>query len=251
MSDDRQVILPRGGDKMGHMKRYLMPKYWPIPRKGEVFVTRPRPGPHSILSSMPLQVIVRDLLGYAEGAGEARRILRAGKLMVDGKVRKDPNFPVGLMDVVGIADTKEHFRVSVNRNGLFLEKIAKAHAGSKLCRIEGKNTLKGGKVQLNLHDGRNLLLKKDAYKVGDSLLISVPEQRIIRHFSLAKGAHGLIIAGRNMGVDGKVAGVKHRKGMMEKATITLTSGKKEIQTLKKYVMVGEFALPQKRIDLGV
>ena len=171
--------------------------------------------------------------------------------MVDGKVRKDPNFPVGLMDVVEIPDTKEHFRMTVNRNGLFLEKISKTHSDSKLCRIEGKKTLKGGRFQLNLHDGRNVILKKDAYKVGDSLLISLPEQKIVRHFSLAKGVHALIIAGRNIGTEGRVGEIKQRKGMMEKSTITLTSGKKGIQTLKEYVMVGEFSAPQKRIDLGV
>lgn len=236
---------------MGHMKRYLMPKYWPLSRKGKTFVARPRPGPHPMLMSMPLQVIVRDCLGYAEGAGEARSILKAGKVLVDGKARKDPNFPVGLMDIVEIPDTKEHFRVGVNRSGLFLERISGSHAGSKLCRIEGKRTLKGGRTQLSLHDGRNVLLRKDAYRTGDSLLLSLPGQKIIRHFSLARGARGLVIAGRNMGIQGRVGEIRQRKGMMEKSTITLVSGKREIHTLKEYVMVGEFAAPQKGIDLGV
>ncbi len=237
---------------MGHMKRYTMPTYWPLPRKGNKFVIRPSPGPHSATMSMPLQVILRDVLGYAHNAGEVRKILTSGKIMVDKKVRKDPGFPVGMMDVIEIPDAKGYFRVMVNRNGLYLKKIPKAQADKKLCRIEGKKSIKGGKTQANLHDSRNVLLKKDAYKVGDSLLISLPEQKILKHFPLAKGAHALIIAGRNMGSEGRITSIKQSRGMMEKSTVTLVSGKREIQTLREYVMAGEVAVPQKKeIDLGV
>ena len=29
---------------MGHLKRYAMPKFWPLPRKGKTWVVKPLPG---------------------------------------------------------------------------------------------------------------------------------------------------------------------------------------------------------------
>jgi small subunit ribosomal protein S4e len=229
-----------------HLKRYAMPGYWPLPRKARTFVIRPRPGPHKLDRSIPLQVVLRDVLGHAESAADARRMLNAGRLLVDGKPRKDPAFPVGLMDVIEVPDAGEHLRVSVNRKGLFLERITKAAAGCKLCRIEGKTTLKGGRAQIALHDGRNLVLAKDAYAVGDSLLISVPDQKVLKHFTLSKGSHAFILAGRNMGVQGVVSEIRQRKGMMGKSTVTLTAGKRQIPTLREYVMVGETSVPERK-----
>jgi len=45
----------------------------------------------------------------------------------------------------------------------------KSDAEWKLCRIQNKTIVKGKKVQLNLHDGKNKLVEKDEYKTGDVL----------------------------------------------------------------------------------
>ena len=52
---------------------------------------------------------------------------------------------------------------------IFYEKI---DAKWKLHRIENKTIVKGKKVQLNLHDGRNIIVGKDEYKSGDVLKIT-------------------------------------------------------------------------------
>ncbi|RLJ09646.1 MAG: 30S ribosomal protein S4e [Candidatus Aenigmatarchaeota archaeon] len=224
---------------MAHMKRYTIPKFWPVSKKENKFIVTPRPGPHPKHRSIPLKIIIRDILKYAENSREVKKILNEGKIMVDKKVRKEPGFPVGLMDVIEIPDTHEHFRVTVNSKGLTLEKISKTEAGVKLCRIQGKTTVKGGLTQLNLHDGRNILTKSKSYKVGDSVLISLPDQKILKHFSLAKGADAMIIAGRNVGVKGKIKDIQERKTMLERSIVTIESKNKEIKTLKDYVMVGK------------
>ncbi|MGB1660494.1 MAG: 30S ribosomal protein S4e, partial [Candidatus Poseidoniaceae archaeon] len=61
-------------------------------------------------------------------------------------------------------------------------RISAKEAAWKVCRIEGKTTIKGGRTQLNLHDGRNLLVddpSKDAYATGDSLKMNLPDQKIL------------------------------------------------------------------------
>lgn len=226
---------------MAHMKRYRMPKEWPLSRKERVWVVRPRPGPHNLGKCIPLQVVLRDVLGFAETAKEARRILSAGKVLVDRVARKEPGFPVGLMDSIEIPELKKHFRVTVNENGLVLEEAPQAEAGKKLCRIKGKTTLKGGVQQLNLHDGRCILTgKKESYRPGDSLLLQLPEQKLLKHFKMGKGANALVIAGKNIGLRGRIAEVRNKETMLEKSVVILDVGKgKTLETLKDYVLVGE------------
>ena len=213
--------------------------------KKETFIIRPCPGPHPLNRCMPLQVVVRDVLGLAETASEARQILNAGKVMVDKKVRKNPKFPVGLMDIIETSDAGKHYRVNVNAKGIFIEEIKAGEAGEKLCMITGKKTLKGGKEQLNLHDGRSMLLPgkegKDGskYKVHDSVVISLPKQEIVRHYRMEKGSHVFIFSGNNMGIRGTIVEDKRRKSMTEKSTVKIKSDGKEIETLLDYVFVGK------------
>lgn len=218
-----------------------MPEFWPVPRKAKVYIAAPMPGPHPKQGCIPLKIIVRDVLKLAETAEEARKILNSGKIMVDKKVRKEPNFPVGLMDVFEVPELHIRCRVNMEKKGLGLEKIKEEETSSKLCRIVGKTTIKGGTAQLNLHDGRNIMIKTGSYRVGDSVLIEIPGQKIIRHFSMKKGEPCMIIAGRNKGVKGSIKDIKERKSMLEKSTVKIESEKgKEIETLKEYVMVGVY-----------
>jgi len=218
-----------------------MPKSWPVSVKKEKFIIRPSPGPHPLKRCIPLQLVLRDILGIAETASEARKILNMGKVFVDKKVRKKPKFPVGLMDLIEIPDTGKHYRVSVNGKGIFIEEIKAAEANSKLCMITGKKTLKGGAEQLNLHDGRNLLTGKEkgGYSVHDTIEISLPENKIIKHYRLEKGSPAFIFSGKNIGLKGVITEVKTRKSMTEKSTVAIKSADKEIETMKNYVFVGK------------
>jgi small subunit ribosomal protein S4e len=232
---------------MTHLKRFSIPKNWPMSRKGEKFAISPSPGPHARMSCIPLRVILRDILGYADSSREARSILSQGKVLVDKSPRRDPGFPVGLMDVIEIPDTRDCFRIMAGTSGLELEKIDRAQASWKICKIMGKTSLKGSLQQLNLHDGRNLLIKRDTYKVGDSVIISLPEQKILKHYRLEKGSHGFITAGRNMGIWVRIKEIGKREHNLEKSTVTLEipqgpqkdAGKRDIKTLRKYIFISE------------
>ncbi|MEM2961573.1 MAG: 30S ribosomal protein S4e [Candidatus Bathyarchaeia archaeon] len=204
----------KGGSK--HLKRLPSPRFWPIHVKEAKWVVKPSPGPHPIDACIPLLIIVRDILGYAKTGREARKIVSQGKIRVDGRVRRDYKYPVGLMDVVEIPDLEKTYRVlPVARRGLSLIEIPREEATFKLCRIEGKTTVKGGRIQLNLHDGRTLLIKvsdpskplEDAYKVMDSLKIALPGQDLLSHLRFREGCHVLITGGANMGRIGRLRGV--------------------------------------------
>jgi len=94
-------------------------------------------------------------------------------------------------------------------------------------------------IQLNLHDGRNVLTDKNDYRPNDSVLIELPDQKILQHFRFDKDAPAVIIAGKNIGVHGKVKEIFERKTMLESSRVILQTKDGDIETVKEYVLVGE------------
>jgi len=170
---------------------------------------------------IPLLIIVRDILGLAKTAREARIIIKRGYIKVDGVVRKEPKFPVGLMDVVTIEKLGQSFRVLPTPKGLRLHPIDGGEVGFKICRIEDKTTVKGGHIQLNLHDGRNVLIRvadptnpvEDVYRTLDTLKLGLPDQELLDHFKLEEGAYAIIVDGKNMGVHGRIVEIRELRGV--------------------------------------
>lgn len=233
--------MTRRGQKK-HLKRLPAPKYWPIKRKTGKFTTRVIPGPHPQEQCLPLTLVLREILGYAENMREVRAILSSGQIKIDGHVRKDPRYPVGLMDVIDITTSGERFRlVPKKRGGLRLVKIDDKEAEFKLCKIETKTIVKGGKVQLGLHDGRSLLLpegeKPSKYSTLDTLKISIPEQKILDSVNLEKGVYAVVSQGRNIGNEGKVIAIDRRVGT-HASTVTMEDPEgNRFQTALEYVFV--------------
>lgn len=198
-----------------HLKRLSIPKVWPIPKKSHVWAVKSSPGPHPIERSIPLLVIIRDMLKYCDTEREGRRIIGNGNIHIDGRAVTDYKLPVGFMDVLSLPRTKEHFRTLLDPRGtLRLIKIPKENANWKLVRIENISFVKGGKKQLNLHDGRNTLIdkgKKGEYKTGDVLKIELPSQKILNAYSLQKGNVAMIIGGKHAGQIAKIKGYEVTK----------------------------------------
>jgi small subunit ribosomal protein S4e len=230
--------LGKKGER-GHLKRKPAPKMWPIHRKEAVWTVKPTPGPHSS-SSLPLGLIVRDILKFAKTGKEARNIISNEKIAVDGKVRRDEGFPVGLMDVISIVDTKKSYRVLPSSKGLFLYPVKSSEAAFKLCRIEDKTVVKGGRVQLDLHDGTSYLLpEEDVYRTLDVLKLSVPDRELLGHTKLAIGAPAVVTGGKNVGKYGKVTTIDEKPNQKRRdliVTIKDESGN-QFQTVLDYVFI--------------
>lgn len=186
-----------------HLKRLNAPKSWKIERKASKFIARPNPGAHPMELSMPLSTLFKEKLSYADTTREVKLLMRSSEVLVDGRRRFDYRFPLGLMDVLSIPKLNEHYRMLLNTHGsLYLMKVPKDESALKLCRIDGKTVLKGGKLQLNLSGGRSLLLEKAPYKVGDTLLLELPEQKVKGHFPMEEGAAIYLIGGSHVGTLG-------------------------------------------------
>ena len=227
-----------------HMKRLLAPKHWRVPKKVKKWIVRPRPGPHKLLESIPLLVVVRDLLKLADSGKEAKAIVKKRQVIVDGRVRIDHKYGVGMMDVISVPELKLHYRVVPSAKGLQLVKIPAAEAAKKICRINNKTTVREGLTQLNLHDGRSLLVEKDVYKTGDSVLIELPSQKILQHVKFEKGSLALITKGKNAG---KLARINEifvaKKKEPAKTVCEIAADKAKVEVLKDYLLVVGKAKP--------
>lgn len=221
---------------MSKLKRLRTPKFWRIPKKLSKWAVSPRPGPHKKFESIPLQVIARDILKLVETGKEAKRIINSGEILVDGKIRKDHAYPAGLMDVLSIPKIKKYYRVVPTAKGLELVEIPETEAKKKICRIENKTVVKKGKLQLNLHDSRNILVDKGDYRTGDSVLITIPDQKIVEHVKMAKGNLGLVVKGKNSGRTVDIKDVVVTRSREPNKIVCELEGKK-LEVIKDYVFV--------------
>ncbi len=161
-------------------------------------------------------MILREILGYAKTSREAIHIISTGKVKVDGVVRRDHRYPVGLMDVLQIEGSNQIFRILPKPNaGLSPTPIDQKESAFKICKIVGKKTVSGGMTQLNFHDGRNMIIQTgdprqkigEEYLVGGAVQLGLPAQKILGQVPFQTGALGLVVDGRNQGLVGKIGSI--------------------------------------------
>ncbi len=238
----------KGGKK--HLKRKPAPKFWPIHRKEAVWTVKPKPGPHPLSRCIPIVLLVRDILRFAKTRKEAKTVISQGKIEVNGKIQREELFPVGLMDAISIPETEKTYRVLPSEKGLILHLIETDEAEFKLCRIEDKTSVMGGHVQLNLHDGTNILIRvndpkkpeEDVYQTLDTLKLSIPDQEVLEHVKLAVGAPAIIIGGKNVGRYGKITAIEEKPSRKRRdllVTIQSKNGNRFQTTLNFIFLLGD------------
>jgi len=219
-----------------HLKRIAASRYVPISRKSFVWLAKPMPGTHSARESVALITLIKDVLKIADNSREAKRIIRSGDVLVDGRSVKRERFPIGLMDVVSIPKMKRYCRVIVDSHGrMKLSDIAEPAAAFKLCKVQRKGNVKGKKIQIGLHDGRNLVYGNEVH-VGDTVKLALPEQKVLEVLRLADNANCLITKGKHAGKLGVIAKLHPRTSRRE-AEATLKTDGTEFTTVKKYLFV--------------
>lgn len=234
-----------------HLKRLAAPRTLRLHRKEEKWTIRSSPGPHALDKSIPLGLIVREYLDLCDTYKESSRIIANGEISVDGIVRKNHKFSCGFMDVISIPKLKKDFRVLLDRRGnLTLVDIPSENAEWKLCRIEDKTITKGNKIQLNLHDGRNIIVKKDEYKTRDVLKFSLSDKKITEVYPFDKGTVAMIIGGSHSGQIANIVDVEVVAS--SKPNLAKMKGDTEFSTITDYVFpIGKtkpvIALPEVKI----
>ena len=113
---------------MAYIKRQKIGKFWPIPRKGTKYLAV---STHNKRSSIPLVVVMRDILELVRNSKELKKALNEKKVMINSKKIKEINYPVGLFDVISVNGK--------NYRAVLSEKKKKIIKSKPLPESEGKN----------------------------------------------------------------------------------------------------------------
>ena len=197
--------MARGPKK--HMKRIRAPKSWMMNKLGGVFTVRPSEGPHRLRESMPLTVVLRDKLQLARTGREVDVILnqKEGQVFIDGKSRRNPKYPVGLMDVVNLPKTGAAYRVLYDVKGRFdLVRLSKKESQFKLVRIQKKAVGANNTTYLVTHDGRTIRYADKNIKIFDSVKLNVETGELGERFSMQVGNLAYVYNGTNRGRVGMI-----------------------------------------------
>ncbi|PIN73434.1 30S ribosomal protein S4e [Candidatus Woesearchaeota archaeon CG10_big_fil_rev_8_21_14_0_10_45_16] len=213
-----------------HLKRIASPRTWVLDRKETVFTVRPNAGAHSLNFGLALGTVLRDVLKLAQTMAEVKKMLHANEVLVDGRRRKDHRLIIGLFDVLAIPSLKQYHRVVFDKKGrLVLVAIKEEESTFKPCKITGKTVLPKGVLQFNLHDGRNVRATEKA-NVGDTLLISLPDQKVKKVLPLQEKASVFLTGGKHAGNFGVLKEVHGKEA-------TFLAEGQDIETAKTHLFV--------------
>lgn len=222
---------------MTHQKRLSAPKSWPVERKNQVFTVGSGAGPHDD-EAVPLVVFVRDVLGYVESAKELRYALENDGVLVNGDAVTDHRLPVGTFDIVGFPSRDEYYRVFPGEGGrLSLVPVEEDAADNKLARIDDITHISGGRVQLNLHNGANLVVEDSDYSTNDSVVVDLETSEILEHFEYEKGSAVTAVDGKHSGEVGELVDVEVHEGSSDNTVRAEKTDGEEFETVEGYVFV--------------
>ncbi|MEK6902645.1 MAG: hypothetical protein AABX02_03615, partial [archaeon] len=198
---------------------------------------RAKPGTHKGLTSIPLGFVVRDMLNLTKTAKETKHILNKGMVHVDGMVRKEHQFPLGLFDSVSIPTTKKNYRLMLDTKGrLKLHEISDAQLKQKPVKVVHKRIGKGKVLTIQTHDGKTFRGAQNAVHVDDSVMVPMKGNTIEGHMPLQSGSRVYITGGKHVGEVAQIAGIV--EGTMKRnKLVNLTEGKEKFQTTIQNVMV--------------
>jgi len=245
--------MARGPKK--HLKRLVAPKSWLLNKMGGTWAPRPSTGPHKLRESLPLTIALRNRLKYALTRREVIMIVMRRLIAIDGKVRTDPNYPAGLMDVVRIEKVDKSFRVMYDVKGRYVlhELKDQKEAGTKLCRVVnvsrankatiGRNPFQTGQAGtipfLVTHDGRTIRYPDPQIKKNDTIQLNIATGKIIGHLKFDTGNMAMVTKGANIGRVGMITSKEKHPGSFDIVHLTDTKGIPFATRLANVFVIGD------------
>lgn len=223
--------------KKGHLNKQKRISAHPvrnIARKEFVWTIKTMPGPHTTNTSVPLGMILRDMMGMSRTMRETKHLLSKGVVQIDGVTRKEHQYAVGLFDIVTIPSAKKTYRLVLDTKGRMTLHEIQGAVPMKPAKVLRKVLAKGKKLQIQTHDGNTYKGISEKINVGDSVLVG--SAKVSNHLPLVNGSHVFITGGTHVGEVAQVKGMV--PGTMKRdALVDLAEGSDEFQTTKKNVMV--------------
>jgi small subunit ribosomal protein S4e len=183
-----------------YIKRQQIKKFWPVPRKGTKYLSAPS---HEITKAVPLVIVMRDVLRLVKTKKELKRLVNENKIMINGKIVKDVNYPLVVFDSLSFPHIKKYYRAILKRKKIGIEEIDEKKASNRAYKVVDKKQLKDKKIQLNLNNGKNIICDKKI-STGDFVVLENNTNKIIENLSLGKGSEVIVMRGKHIGARGKI-----------------------------------------------
>ena len=146
-------------------------------------------------------------------------------IKVDGKVRTDPNFPAGFMDVVEIPKSGDQFRLVFDTKGRFaLHKISDEEKTFKLVKVLKVEMSKKSVPFLVTHDGRTVRYPDPAIHVDDVIKLDIESGKVTDIIKFETGKLAMITKGRNTGRVGTILHVEKHEGSFDVVQVRDSTG---------------------------
>lgn len=234
-----------------HLKRLAAPSHWNLGKMSGVYAPRPSPGPHKARECLPLTIVLRDRLKYALTGKECHQICMERCIKVDGKVRTDPRFPAGFMDVIEIDKCGDRFRLMYDTKGRFvLNRINREEATFKLCKVTKLMTCGKAVPALVTSDGRTIRYPDPLVKVNDSIKIDIATGKMTEFFKFELGTLVMLTGGRNAGRVGNLLHVEKHEGSFAIVTVKDIKGNTFATRIGNVFVIGNAGQSQVSIPKG-
>lgn len=235
-----------------HQKRLAAPATYQIPRREKTFTFHGKPGAHGNSEGIPLGIVFRDILHYAQNRKELKYILNTKGILVDNKAINDTRYVIGPMDVISVPAMKKHYRVLhwQGRRKLNIVEIDEEHSHWKLLKVRSKTTLKHGHTQVNCSSGKNIYLPKSesgkyeskwddpsTYVTKGTIKYDVENKKVLDFFPFKEGASVLVKAGVNTGKWGHLQHFEKRIGKNRSICMVKTPDEGQIITAMENLFV--------------
>ncbi|MFB6182853.1 MAG: hypothetical protein ABEI78_02185 [Candidatus Nanohaloarchaea archaeon] len=212
-----------------HQKRLSAPKHYPIERKKGTYITTIE-GSRSSENAIPVTLLLREVLEYADTKKEVKKILKEGKVLRNGDKIRNPRQGVGILDVIELPDAEEAYRVIKEGENLKFQPVNDPE--KVLAKIIDKRQ-EGEEYIYRLHNGENYRTK-DEFETGSSLLF---KNGGAKEIPLEEGAKVLVAGGQHAGEIAELKGI--RETGMKTTTGTVKSEFEFDTPLQKLVPIEE------------
>jgi len=222
-----------------------------LDKLGGVFAPRPSCGPHKLRESLPLIIFLRNRLNYALTGDEVKKILMQRLIKVDGKVRVDPTYPAGFMDVISIEKTNENFRLIYDTKGRYaVHRIQAEESKYKLCKVKKLGVGPKGVPFLVTSDGRTIRYPDPLVKISDTIQLDIATSKIIDFIKMEVGNLCMITGGHNLGRVGIVTSRERHPGSFDIAHVRDSTGHTFATRLQYCFIIGKGSKPYVSLPRG-
>lgn len=195
--------MGRGPKK--HLKRLAAPPSWMLDKLSGVYAPHPSAGPHKLRESFPIIIFLRNRLKYALNGREVKAIVRQRLIKVDNKVRTDPTYPTGFMDVISIEKSDEHFRILYDVKGRFtIHSLTEEESKYKLLKVKRVALGMRGVPHIVTHDGRTIRYPDPLVRANDTVKFDLENNKMVDFLKFDVGAMCMVTGGRNIGRVGTI-----------------------------------------------